>query len=192
MGIKTGASFTRAQETDPVTLVGTDGLPIPAGSAADPAYAAGYGFDIAASPTTTNGAYSAGEVMGGFLEFEVANLNDAPVLITGVQVTFKAAVQPNLRAIFLSAAPAAALADNAAYSLSAADALLVRRSLSSTVLGAAYTSHGTPKSISLVPQPFVMKPYVGGKKIGLYIVDDSGVTLTSTSDMQVRVSGLGA
>ncbi|WP_340645329.1 hypothetical protein [Phenylobacterium sp.] len=176
----------------PVKGVNSDGSPAPSGSSADPSYASGYGFDIAASPATTNGAYAAGDVMGGFLEFTVANLNDAPVLITGIQVTFKAAVQPNLRAIFLSAAPSALLADNDPYTLTATNALLVRKSLSSVALGASYTSHGTPKSISLAPNPFVMKPYSGGKKIGVYIIDDSGVTLTSTSDMQVRVSGLGA
>lgn len=154
--------------------------------------ARGYAFDELVSPAVTNGAYSAGDVIGGFLQVDVAEEVDRPVLILGCQVIFKAAVQPNLRAILFGIIPASLLADNAAYSLSGADALCVRKSLSSVNLGASYTSHGTPKSISLAPAPFVMKPISGTKKVGLYIVDDTGVTLTSTSDMQVRLSGLGA
>lgn len=154
--------------------------------------ARGYAFDEPIVPAVTNGAYSAGDVIGGYMEFAVAEEIDRPVVILGCQVIFKAAVQPNLRAILFGVAPASALADNAAYSLSGADSFGVRKSLSSVNLGASYTSHGTPKSISLAPAPFVMKPISGTKKIGLYIVDDTGVTLTSTSDMQVRLSGLGA
>jgi len=153
--------------------------------------ARGYAFDEPNVPAVTNGAYSAGDVIGGYLEFTVAEEIDRPVVILGCQVIFKAAVQPNLRAILFGVAPAATLADNAAYSLSDADSFCVRKSLSSVNLGASYTSHGTPKSISLAPTPFVMKPIAGTKKIGLYIVDDTGVTLTSTSDMQVRLSGMG-
>lgn len=151
----------------------------------------GYGFDVYDQPATTNGAYSAGDVIGGWRAVEVARLPGRAVLITGVQVVFKAAVQPNIRVIIFGAQPAATLADNAAYSLSAADSFTVRRSLSSSVLGASYTNHGTPKSISLAPQPFVMVPIGSGKSIGYYLVDDTGVTLTSTSDVQVRFSGLG-
>lgn len=148
-------------------------------------------FDIAKSPLVTAGAYAAGEVMGGLMEFEVAAENGKSVLITGVQVIFKAAVQPALRAVFFNAAPTAML-DNAAYALAAGDAFKARRTLTSTLHGEGYVSHGTPKSISLTPpSPFVMAPYAGLKTIGLCLVDDTGVTLTSTGDLQVRISGLG-
>jgi hypothetical protein len=153
----------------------------------------GYGFDVVDGPTTTNGAYSAGDVIGGYRTVSLARANDEPVMITAVQVVFKAAVQPNIRVVLFGATPGSTLADNAAYSLSAADSLTVRRSLSSLVLGAAYTTHGTPKSISLVPPaPIVMSPISGGQTIGYYLIDDTGVTLTSTTDVQVRFAGLGA
>lgn len=151
----------------------------------------GYGFDLVDIPATTNGAYSAGDMIGGYRAVEVCEAIDEPVLITGLQVIFKAAVQPNIRAVFFGATPVASLADNGAYSLDATDVLKVRRTLSSVVLGATYNSHGTPKSISLAPQPFVMKPIAGTKNIGYVLVDDTGVTLTSTADMQVRFSGMG-
>jgi len=152
----------------------------------------GYAFDVLDAPATTNGAYSVGDVIGGYREVDnIARANDELVLITGVQVVFKAAVQPNIRVVIFGVTPVATLADNAAYSLSAADVLTVRKSLSSLLLGASYTSHGTPKSISLTPPPFVAKPIAGTKKIGYYLIDDTGVTLTSTADVQVRFSGLG-
>lgn len=188
----TGANGQLTGKAAVVVLGVEGGGAAPAGTSTDPSFTAGYGFDVTTTLATTNGAYAAGDVMGGYLEFTVANINDAPVMIMGLQVVFKAAVQPNLRAVFFGAAPSALLADNDPYTLTATNALLVRKSLSSVSLGASYTSHGTPKSISLTPNPFVMKPYSGGKKIGVYIIDDSGVTLTSTADMQVRVSGLGA
>lgn len=184
-----GLTYSKIVRTLPISAAGAD---VPAGTSADPTHITGGGFDVPVSPSTTSGAYSPGDVIGGFIEFTVAENNDAPVLVTGVQVTFKAAVQPNLRLIFMGGTPASALADNAAYSQSATDSLLVRRSLSSLLLGASYTTHGTPKTISLAPPPFVMMPFTGTKKIGVYVVDDTGVTLTSTADMQVRVSGLGA
>ena len=151
----------------------------------------GFGFDVVDTPTVTNGAYAAGDVMGGYRTVILSRVNDEGILITGVQVVFKAAVQPNIRVILFGTTPASTVADNGAYSLSAADSLCVRRSLSSLVLAAAYTNHGTPKSISLAPAPFVMMPITGYRTIGYYLVDDSGVTLTSTSDVQVRFSGLG-
>jgi hypothetical protein len=154
-------------------------------------YTYGYAFDVVDTPTTTNGAYSAGDVIGGYRTVTISNITDRGVLITGVQIVFKAAVQPNIRVILFGATPASTLADNAAYTLSAADSLCVRRTLSSLVLAASYANHGTPKSISLVAPPFVMHPIVDTKTIGYYLIDDTGVTLTSTSDVQIRFSGLG-
>jgi hypothetical protein len=151
----------------------------------------GYGFDVVDSPTTTNGAYSAGDVIGGYRTVSLSRSPNEGVIITGVQVIFKAAVQPNIRIVLFGATPASTLADNAAYTLSAADSLCVRRTLSSLVLAATYANHGTPKSISLTAPPFVMKPIVDGLTIGYYLIDDTGVTLTSTSDVQIRFSGLG-
>lgn len=152
----------------------------------------GYAFDVTDAPTVTNGAYTAGDVIGGYRTVSLARVNDEAFMITGVQVAFKAAVTPNIRVIIFGGTPDATLADNAAFTLSAANALLVRRSLSSSLLGVTYNSLGTPKEVSLVPPlPIIMKPISGGRTIGYYLVDDSGITLTSTSDMQIRFTGAG-
>ena len=172
--------------------VDADGYLLPAANEVHIGSVSGYGFDVVDTPATTNGAYSAGDMIGGYRTVEVARANDEAVVITGVQVTFKAAVQPSVRVIIFGVTPVASLADNGVYSLDATDVLKVRKSLSSALLGASYTNHGTPKSISLTPPPFVAKPIAGTKNIGYVLVDDTGVTLTSTADMQVRFSGLGA
>jgi hypothetical protein len=152
----------------------------------------GYGFDVLDAPSVTAGPYSAGDVMGGYREIEVARANDEPVLIIGVQIACKANVTPNVRIVIFGAAPDATLADNAVYTLSTANVLCVRKTLSSVLLGASWSSHGaTVKSLSLSPVPFVMKPIAATKKIGYYLIDDTGVTLASTSDIQVRFSGVG-
>lgn len=151
-----------------------------------------YAFDVTSAPTVTNGAYTAGDVIGGYQTVTLARANDEAFMITGIQVAFKAAVTPNIRVIIFGGTPDATLADNAAFTLSAANALLVRRSLSSSLLGVTYNSLGTPKEVSLVPPlPIIMKPISGGRTIGYYLVDDSGITLTSTSDMQIRFTGAG-
>lgn len=152
----------------------------------------GYAFDVVDTPTVTNGAYTAGDVIGGYRTVTLSRIADEAIIIAGVQVVFKAAVQPNIRVVLFGATPDATLSDNGAYTLSAANSLTVRRTLSSVSLGATYNSHGTPKSISLVPAlPIVMNPISGGRTIGYYLIDDSGITLTSTSDVQVRFSGIG-
>ena len=153
----------------------------------------GYGFDVVDAPVTSIGAYAAGNVVGGYREIDVARVNDEPVLITGVQIACKANVTPNVRIVIFGAAPGASLANNVPYTLSAADVLCVRKTLSSVLLGASWSAHGaTVKSLSLSPAPFVMKPIAGTKKIGYYLIDDTGVALASTSDIQVRFSGVGA
>lgn len=175
--------------------VTSDGrLRVEASSAATstaPMYTAGYGFAVTSAPATTNGAYSAGDVIGAYSTVTLSAINDAPVLITGVQVTLKAALSPNIRVVLFGATPAATLADNAAFTLSAADSLTVRKTLSSLVLGATWFTFGTPKSMYLADRPFVINPISGTKTIGFYVIDDTGVTLTSTSDMQVTFFGTG-
>lgn len=151
----------------------------------------GWGFDVTVAPTVTNGAYSAGDVVGGLLTFaDCSRIADEPVLITGIQVTIKAAVLPVPTVVFFSAAPTV-MADNAAYSISAADSLLIRRAVPIVAAGGTVTDHGTPNTYSIDNLAIVMKPASGTRNIVAYLIDTVGVTLTSTSDIQVRLTGLG-
>lgn len=154
----------------------------------------GGGFDVVVAPAVTPGAYQAGDVQGGLLSFDLSAYGiaaDRAVQIMGVQVAYKSAVQPDIRVVFIQADLSAPLADNAAYTLATvADVFKVRKTVSSTELGSVWKSHGTPKTLSMSPPPFIMKPYAGTSIIKCYLVDDTGVTLGSTSDLQVRISGM--
>ncbi len=160
----------------------------------DPVQTFGWGFDVAVTPTVTNGAYSAGDIIGGLMTFaNVARAIDEAFLITGVAVAIKAAVMPNpLTLILFSADPTATTkTDNAAYSLNAADTFKVIKSIPFQTLGAAHYDHGTPNTISLDNLNVVALPASGTRDIYGLLVDATGVTLTSTSDVQVRVRGAG-
>lgn len=144
-------------------------------------------FDLSTAPTVTSGAYSAGDIVGGLLSFEVGQSSGDTVLIQEVQVTFKAAVQPALRVILFDADPTnTTKTDNAAYSLNAADAFKVRKTLSLS----SYSTHGTPKTVSLGSVALPFKCASGSTSLYVLVVDDTGVTLTSTSDMQVSIKGV--
>ena len=44
----------------------------------------GWGFDVTQAPTVTNGAYSAGDIVGGLLTFgSVAQYDGQPLVVTG-------------------------------------------------------------------------------------------------------------
>lgn len=180
--------------------VGSDGVPLsaaPTGTSEPSSGASGMvtrlarnlnsEFDLTLTPTVTNGAYSAGDIVGALLTFAVASENAQPVMIDGIQITLKAAVQPNLRIVLLNADPTSTTkTDNAAYSINAADAYKIVRTIN---LGGAYNTHGTPKEISIDNLGMAYVPGASDTNLYALVVDDTGVTLTSTSDMQVRVRG---
>jgi hypothetical protein len=149
-----------------------------------------WAFDVAATPTVTNGAYSAGDIMGGLIDFPaLARANDELIVITGVQVISKAAVTPSLTLVLFNADPGSTTTtDNAAYSLNAADAFKVVKAIP---ISALY-DHGTPNSWSAEGLNIVAAPYSGARNLKGLLIDATGVTLTSTSDIQVRLRGLGA
>lgn len=153
----------------------------------------GWGFSVAVAPTVTAGAYSAGDIMGGLLEFDlVAPGNDMPFILQEVQIALKSAVSPALLLVLLSADPSGTTkTDNAAYSLAAADVFKVVASLPINTLGGYLTDHGTPNTIRLGNLAIPMLPAAGTRKIYGLLVDLTGVTLASTSDLQVRLSGTG-
>ena len=146
------------------------------------------GFDVTVAPTVTNGAYSAGNIMGGLLTFPTGVGNNETVVVNEVSVMIKAAVTPTLYFVLLTADPTATTkTDKAAYSLNAADAFKVRKTIPVTTL----YDHGTPNEYSSGNVVVVVKT-VGSGSDNLYglLVDATGVTLTSTSDVQVRLSGV--
>lgn len=153
--------------------------------------ASGWGFDVPVTPTVTAGAYAAGDIMGGLITFaNVAHAADKLVVVSGVQVISKAAVTPALTLHIFNADPTSTTkTDNAAYSLNAADAFKVVKSI---VLPTTWNDHGTPNSVSSENIGLVAAPVSGGRDLYGLLVDATGVTLTSTSDIQVRLRGVGA
>lgn len=151
------------------------------------------GFDVVVAPTVTSGAYSAGDIMGGLLQFDVARSADEAFLLNELQFSFKSAVTPSLLAVLFSADPTSTTkTDNAAYSLNAADTFKVRRSLPVNALGGYLTDHGTPNTIALPNINLIMAPVSGQIYFHMLLIDLTGVTLTSTSDLQVRAVGMKA
>jgi hypothetical protein len=144
-------------------------------------------FDVALTPTITAGAYTAGYIMGGLLTFDNVALNNGDVVeLNEIQVDFKSAVVPLLRAIiFLDNPTNTTTTDHTAYSLSVSDFALIRRVL---VINVAST-HGTPRSGSSGELNLVYRCSASTKKLYMLLIDDTGVTPTGTSDLSVRICG---
>ena len=142
-------------------------------------------FDVVVAPTVTSGAYSAGDIVGALLTFQTGI--NKPLIINEVQVMVKAAVTSSLNLVLLTADPTATTkTDNAAYTLNAADAFKVRKTIPVTTL----YDHGTPNEYTSGDLNIVVRPAEFlGTFYGL-LIDGTGWTLTSTSDIQVRVTGI--
>jgi hypothetical protein len=150
-------------------------------------------IDVAVAPTVTAGAYSAGDIMGGLMTFTVAANAGETVIIDSVQITLKAAVAPSLTLVLFNASPSSTTTtDNAAYSLNAADAFKLRCALPINSLGGFMVDHGTPNSFHLGNLELVINPDGDGKDIYGLLIDNTGVTLSSTSDVQVVLQGRGS
>ena len=145
------------------------------------------GFDVPVTPTVTSGAYSAGDIMGGLLSFPTGTIG--AVIVNEVQVMLKAAVTPSLNFVLLTADPTSTTkTDNAAYSLNAADAFKVRKTIPVSTL----YDHGTPNEYSSGGVNIIVTPGGGSDILYGLLIDGTGVTLTSTSDVQVRLTGVPA
>lgn len=144
-------------------------------------------FDLWATPAVKNGAYSAGQIHGGLMKFDVGFNSGDTVMIQRIELVYKAAVTPTGRLMVFGGQPIVGVyTDQQAYSLNAADAFHLRAAYA---LG-TFVSHGTPRSFQLVnlSMPVACEP--NSLSVYVLVVDDTGVTLTSTADMLVRVSGL--
>lgn len=149
-----------------------------------------WGFSVAVAPTVTAGAYSANDIVGGLLNFaNCARANDETLIITSVVVALKAAVTSTLTLVLFSSDPTATTqTDNAAYSLNAADVFKAITNLT----GFTLSDQGTPNVYELRGLSIACKPVSGARNIYGLLIDGTGFTLTSTSDVQVRLNGLGA
>lgn len=147
------------------------------------------GFSVTVQPTVTNGAYSAGDIMGALMTFPTGVGNGAAVIVNEISVMIKAAVTPALTFVLFTADPSSTTkTDNAAYSLNAADAFKVRKAIPVTTL----YDHGTPNEYSSGAINLVVKPGAADDNLYGLLIDGTGVTLTSTSDVQVRMTGIPA
>lgn len=144
-------------------------------------------FDLFVTPPVKNGAYSAGQIQGGLLQFDVGDNFGDTVMIQRIELVYKSAVQPTGRIIIFGGQPTAGTyTDQTAYSLNASDAFHLRGSYA---IG-SFVNHGTPKSMQLVNLALPVSCGPNTKSIYMLVVDDTGVTLTSTGDLLARVSGV--
>ena len=144
-------------------------------------------FDITVTPTVSNGAYSAGDIVGALMTFNTGIGNNRLLIINEISVMVKAAVTSSLNAVLFNADPTSTTkTDNAAYSLNAADTFKVRKTVPVTTL----YDHGTPNEYSSGAVNIVMAPVADTGSFYLLLIDGTGWTLTSTSDIQVRVTGI--
>jgi hypothetical protein len=145
----------------------------------------GMSFDVSVTPTVTAGAYSGGDIVGGLLAFEIGRIGLGISTLQQVMIAGKSAVSPTWSLHLFSGDPTnTTKTDNAAYSLATADTFLWR----DTVTGFTQVSHGTPRTWQTTGLGRVMRTDSNGRVYGL-LVDAVGVTLTSTSDLQVRLTG---
>jgi hypothetical protein len=109
------------------------------------------------------------------------------VIITGAEVGIKAAITSTLTLHLFNAAPAT-VADNGAYALGTVADVFKHVA---TITGFVLSDHGTPNSYAIEGINIPVRPADGMNLYG-YLVDGTGFTPTSTSDIQVRLRGLRA
>lgn len=149
------------------------------------------GFDVAIAPPVTAGLYTANDIMGGLMTFPVARVSGAKIVIKGVQIACKANVTPILILVLFNADPAATTkTDNAPYALAAADVFKVIASVE--FVAADWTDHGAVHDLRRDNLEIVANPAAAAENIYALLIDGTGVTLASTSDIQVRLRGLTA
>lgn len=186
-----------ASETDPdaasvSSLAALRGLLELFQPSTDPVPIEGWAFAVPVAPTVTAGAYAANDIMGGLLTFaDVAQSIDSEFIVMGVQIICKSAViLTGLTLILFDSDPTSTTkTDNAPYALNAADALRPRASIS--MVNGIAQDHGTPNSIRVDGLCIPMSPVAGTRTILGLLIDSTGLTLGSISDIQVLLRGLG-
>lgn len=147
------------------------------------------GIDYAQTLTTTNGAYSPNDIVGGLLTFPIPSNGGPPTIamITGVQIGIKAAVTSTLTLLLFDSIPTNGgnVADNAALALAGTDMLKLAKAIPVTTL----FDCGTPNAYSADAINVPVRPADGLNLYGL-LIDGTGFTLTSTSDATIRLRGI--
>lgn len=145
------------------------------------------GIDYAQTLATTNGAYSANDIVGGLLTFNVGNGSPCIIMVTGVQIGIKAAVTSTLTLLLFDSVPTngGSVADNAALALAGTDVIKLAKAIPVATL----FDCGTPNAYSVDAINVPVRPADGVNLYGL-LIDGTGFTLTSTTDVTVRLRGL--
>lgn len=156
-------------------------------------YSEGFAFDVYATPTVTAGAYSAGDIMGALMTFQnVAPNAGGIVILQDVQIDCKADVAPALTLIIFDEDPAATTkTDNAAYSLHDDDLFKVKVALPFADYAVVNVDHGGSRSIRIGNLAIPLRLKAGSTSLYALLVDGTGVTLASTSDLKVSLRGVG-
>lgn len=167
--------------TGKVVMVRTNGTPV---DPDEPAEVVGLGAKVAATPTTTNGAYAAGDIIGGKLTFaNMARVSGGGGWLQAVTVGVKAAVTPALELWLFDADPTnTTVADNAIWSLNATD--LGKAFAVVSIAAGDWKDGGTPNVASI---EYLRKYTLGATSMYGYLVDRTGTTLTSTTDIVVTL-----
>jgi hypothetical protein len=145
------------------------------------------GFDYAQTLATTNGAYTANDIVGGLLTFPIGNGSPCIAMVTGVQVGIKAAVTSTLTLLLFDSVPTngGSVADNAALALAGGDIIKLAKAIPVSTL----FDCGTPNAYSADALNIPIRPVDGVNLYGL-LIDGTGFTLTSTTDVTVRLRGV--
>lgn len=143
----------------------------------------GPGTTISVTPTVTAGAYGAGDVVGGLLEFEdAARVEGKGGVVIGATIVDDAGQDSEMELWLFNAEPTA-IADNDAFSMDAAEAEL------HTVAGILSTADSTWRAAG-TPSVVYMGDYVrydpeSGTSLYAFLVDRTGGTLAATDDITV-------
>lgn len=143
-------------------------------------------FDISVAPAVTAGAYSANDIVGGLLTFPVGQGQPTVAVVTGVHVGIKAAVTSTLTLLLFDSVPAngGSVADNAALALATGDVAKLAKAVPVSTL----FDCGTPNAYSSDGLSIAIRPADGVNLYGL-LIDGTGFTLASVSDILVRLRG---
>ena len=165
-------------------------MPLPVklvGSAVNSELIGTVGYEVAivqpTMGTQTNGAYSANDTIGGVLTVAGAvRQAGAPGIILQVGLHSKSVQTGNLDVIFFKANPSnSTVADNGALAIDDADG--------SKLIGVVHLDDVTSLGLGSYHQAVTNLPFIPTSGVDIYavLVDRTGMTLTSTSDMTLIV-----
>lgn len=141
----------------------------------------GAGTTIRVTPTVTAGAYSAGDVVGGRLEFAgAARVAGLGGVVCGVTIVDDAGQDSEMELWLFNDQPDA-IADNAAFAPNEDELHTLAGSISTA--DGSWRAAGTP-SACYIPQYLRYDPTTGTAIYG-FLVDRTGGTLVATDDITV-------